>query len=208
MFNKARDWGEFSGENPVSRVKFFREGGKVRPLSEADIATVLDAAQAISADKFTSPMGRALYDVCRLVLNTGLRRSEALNLRWVDIIDDELRIRGKGGKVRMVPLNAEARRIITGRARLTPYLFDVPNRNSSDVMRRVSETVARRTKAPFHIHLLRHAFASRLLAAGVDVVTISHILGHSAVMTALLYTHSNPKLMREAVTKLGHGRKD
>jgi site-specific recombinase XerD len=47
-----------------------------------------------------------------------------------------------------------------------------------------------------------HAFASRLLAAGVDVVTISQLLGHSAATVTLLYTHTNPRLMRQAVDTL------
>ena len=203
VFNKARDWGVFKGENPVSRVKFYREGGKVRPLSEKEIAAVIEAARAVSADKDTSATGRAIYDICRLVLDTGLRRSEVLNLRWADIIDEEIRVRGKGGKVRMVPLNDDAQRLLRARPRLTAYVFDIPNRNSAGVLRRVTETITRKTGVPFHLHQLRHAMASRLMAAGVDIVTISDLLGHGRTMTTLLYTHSSPKLKREAVDLLG-----
>jgi integrase len=203
MLNKAADWGMFEGRNPVSKVKFYREGAKVRPLTEDEVGRVLEAAREISASKHTSPTGRAIYDICRVVLNTGLRRSEVLNLRWADVGDDELQIRGKGGKVRMIPLNAEARSIIGRQYRAGSFVFAVPNRNASGVLRRVTETIARKTQVHFHIHLLRHSFASRLLAAGVDVVTIGDILGHSAHMTTLLYAHSSPARKRQAVDMLG-----
>lgn len=202
VFNKAIDWGTFRGTNPVSKVKFYKEGEKVRPLAEAEVERVLAAAESISRDKDTSPTGRALYDICRVVLNTGLRRSEVLNLRWSDIIDDELRIKGKGGRVRFIPLNAEARGILDGRPRLTAYVFNVPNRNAAGVLRRVTETIRRKTGVDFHLHLLRHAFASRLMAAGIDIVTIGDLLGHSSSMVSLLYTHSNPELRKRAVLAL------
>jgi integrase len=209
MLNKAADWGMFEGRNPVSKVKFYREGAKVRPLTEDDVGRVLEAAREISTSKHTSPTGRAIYDICRVVLNTGLRRSEVLNLRWADIGDDELQIRGKGGKVRTIPLNAEAHSIIKRQYRTSSFVFAVPNRNSSGVLRRVTETIKRKTDVPFHVHLFRHTFASRLLAAGVDVVTIGDILGHSAHMTTLLYAHSSPARKRQAVDALtGHGHPD
>ena len=209
MLNKAADWGMFSGPNPVSKVKLFREGAKVRPLTEAEIAAVLEAAREISASKYTFPTGRAIYDICRVILNTGLRRSEALNLRWLDIGDDEIQIRGKSGKTRTIPLNAEARLVIARQPRISTYVFQVPNRNASGVLRRVTETIKRKTGVAFHLHLFRHAFASRLLAAGVDVVTIGDILGHSAHMTTLLYAHSSPARKRQAVDALpGHRHAD
>lgn len=202
VFTKAIDWGVFKGTNPVSKVKFYREGAKVRPLSEAEVGKVIEAAREISADKHTSPMGRAFYDLCRLVLNTGLRRSEALNLRWSDIIDDELRIKGKGGKVRFIPLNDEARAVLESRPRLTAFVFNIPNRNAAGVLRRVTETVRRKTGVDFHLHLLRHAFASRLMAAGTDIVTVGDLLGHSASMTTMLYAHSSKTLKKAAIFAL------
>jgi integrase len=113
---------------------------------------------------------------------------------------------GKGGKTRTVPLNEEARRILA-KPRVGPHVFDVPGRNSPSILRRITATISKAAGVSFHVHLLRHSFSSRLLAAGVDVVTISNLLGHSAAMTALIYAHSNPRLEREAVTKLVTGIK-
>ena len=205
MFNKARDWGLVECANPVSRVKFYKENGKVRPLTEAEVGRVLDAAQAISAAKYTSPTGRAIYDICRVVLFTGLRRSEVLNMRWSDIIDDELRVRGKGGKVRTVPLNDEALQAIHRQPHEGAYVFAVPNRASCSLLRRTSAHVERMTGVHFGLHKLRHAFATRLLASGADIVTISQLLGHAASMTTLLYAHTSPRRMREAVNSISTG---
>jgi integrase len=190
----------------VSRIKFYREGTKVRPLSQSEVEAVLAAADAIAAHKHATPLQREAPAIFRLILQTGLRRSEALNLRWADIKDDTIVVLGKGGKTRTVPLNEEARRILA-KPRVGPYVFDVPGRNSPSILRRITATISKAAGVSFHVHLLRHSFSSRLLAAGVDVVTISNLLGHSAAMTALIYAHSNPRLEREAVTKLVTGIK-
>jgi len=202
MLNKASDWGMFSGANPVSKVRFYKEGEKVRPLTEAEVSRVLDTARSISAAKDASPMGREFYPLAVFILNTGLRRSEALGLRWSEVRDDAVRVRGKGGRVREVPLNADALAVLRDRRRDGSFVFDVPNRDRAGVLRRMTETVTRRTKVPFHIHLLRHVFASRLLAAGVDIVTVGDLLGHSAIMTSMLYTHSSSEQKRKAVNRL------
>lgn len=205
MFNKARDWGDYHGDNPVSRVRFYREGSTVRPLTDAEIRAVLEAADVLAARKHATPLQREAPALFRLILNTGLRRSEALNLRWSDIGDDSITVRGKGGKVRTVPLNGEARAILD-RPRAGPYVFDIPGRSSDSILKRLHAIISEKAGVKFHVHLLRHAFASRLLAAGIDVVTIGQLLGHSASMVTLLYTHTNPRLMRAAVGTLDRHR--
>jgi integrase len=202
MFYRAIDWEIYKGPNPLRRVKFYREGEKIRPLAAAEIQKAIDAARDLGAARDATPIQRVLYDVCRLILNTGLRRSEALNLRWTDIADEELMIRGKGGKMRTVPLNESARGILAAQRRLGPYIFDVPNRNSLSVLRRSVDRISAKVGVRFGLHLLRHAFATRLLASGADIITVSAILGHGAAMTTLLYTHSSPERMRRAVDSL------
>ena len=205
MCNKAKDWGEFTGDNPVSRVKFYREGTKIRPLTEAEVATVLSATDALAARKHATPLQREAPALFRFILNTGLRKSEALMLRWADVGDDAITVKGKGGKARTIPLNAEAVEIFKKRQRLSQFVFDIPGRTSGSLLRRLTATIAKNAQVPFHVHLFRHVFASRLIAAGVDIVTVGSLLGHGAAMVTLLYTHSNPGLMRRAVDTLpGH----
>ena len=201
MFYRAIDWEVIPGPNPLRKVKFAREGAKIRPLTEEEIGKILGAAKAISA-KPESPVQRVIYDLLIIILNTGLRRSEALGLRWDDVRGAEARIIGKGSRLRSIPLNAAALEALHRQPRIGPYVFDVPNRTSGSLMRRTMETIEKRTGVHAGLHLFRHAFATRLLAAGVDIVTISEILGHGRMMVSLLYSHSDPDRKRKAVDTL------
>ncbi len=202
MFNKAKDWGEFKGENPVSRVKFYREGAKIRPLTDAEADAVLAEADRLAALKHATPLQREAPRLFRFVLQTGLRRSEALHLRWSDIGDDSITVKGKGGKVRTIPLNAAARGLLD-RPRTGAYVFDVPGRDSPAVFKCLHKTISDKVGFRFHAHLLRHKFASSLLERGIDIVTIGELMGHSAVMVTMLYAHTNPRMKRSAVDSLG-----
>lgn len=202
MVNKARAWGLTRAENPVSRVRFYPEREKVRPLTEKEIGKALDAARAMRVGDHASPLIRELYDIMRFVLNTGLRKSEVLCLRWMQVGDGEIQISGKGAKSRTIPLNKEAQAVLTARVRGGAFVFDVPNRTSENVLRWSSGRISRTIGVHYHIHLLRHAFASRLLKQGVDIITVSYLMGHSHAMTTLLYSHSSPAQMRRAVETL------
>jgi len=206
MFYRAIDWEVISGPNPLRKVKFAREGAKIRPLTEDEIGKILEAAKAISA-KPESPVQRVIYDLFVFVLNTGLRRSEALGLQWNDVRGADVHIIGKGSKLRAVPLNATALEVLHRQPRAGPYVFDVPNRTSGSLLRRTMEAIAKRTGVRAGLHLFRHAFATHLLAAGVDIVTISEILGHSRTMVSLLYSHSDPERKRRAVDILSDTRR-
>lgn len=205
VFNRARAWGVHTGTNPAAQLKFFPERGRRRPPTDAEVGKILAAAEELARRKHATPLQREGPALVRFVTNTGLRRSEALMLRWADVGDDEITIRGKGAKSRSIPLNEEARMVLASRVRGGAYVFDIPGRQGDSLMRRYAATIEAKSGVPFGMHALRHYFASKLLAAGVDVVTISQLLGHSAYMTTLLYAHSSPRLMKEAVDTLtGH----
>lgn len=201
MFYKAIDWEIIPGPNPLRKVKFAREGAKIQPLTNDQIKIIMDEATAISK-KPESPIQKVLPDLLTLILNTGLRRSEALNLKWEDIRNAEARILGKGAKLRTVPLNTVALDVINRQLRSTHYVFDIPNRSSGSLLRRTMDAISKKTGVRAGLHLFRHAFATRLLASGVDIVTISEILGHGRMMISLLYSHSDPAHKRHAVDSL------
>jgi len=201
MFYKAIDWEIIPGPNPLRKVKFAREGTKIQPLTNEQIKIIMDEATAISK-KPESPIQKVLPDLLTFILNTGLRRSEALNLKWEDIRDAEARVLGKGAKLRTVPLNVVALGVINRQPRSGRYVFDVPNRNSGSLLRRTMDAISKKAGVRTGLHLFRHAFATRLLASGVDIVTISEILGHGRMMISLLYSHSDPVHKRHAVDSL------
>lgn len=202
MFYKAEDWGLYPGPNPLKKVRFFRETPEVRPLSITDFKLILAAAKQISKQKYASPLQRILPDLIVFLANTGMRRSEALNLKWRDIREKTATVIGKGDKKRVVPLNWSALDILKRQPKTGDFVFDVPNRDQSNFPKRTFDQIRKKTGIHFYFHLLRHFFATSLLERGVDIVTISNLLGHSKAMTSLIYSHSDPARMRKAVESL------
>jgi site-specific recombinase XerD len=82
------------------------------------------------------------------------------------------------------------------------YIFDVPNRDQHDLMRRTVATISKNTGIDWHFHMLRHTFATRLIEKGVDFVTLAEILGHSKYTISLIYGHTTTDRMRSAVEVL------
>lgn len=203
LFYRAIEWGDYTGENPMRRIRFYPETVELRALTDQQVDAVMGEARAMAADP-RSPLQRVLPDLFEFILNAGLRKTEALGLKWSDVRNNgaALRVTGKGGRSRTVPLNETAAKILQRRPRRDEYVFFVPNRFKGGNLRRSTETISRRVGFPFHIHLLRHTFATRLLASGVDIVTISALLGHGRSMTTLLYAHTDEARKYRAVDTL------
>lgn len=205
MFNRAKDWGAFEGPNPLSKVKFYRESDKARPLTDEDVVAIMNAAREIAKTP-ESPAQARMPDILELYLNTGLRRAELLRLRWQDYHDSLINVLGKGERRRDVPLNAAAEAVIRRQPKTSAYIFDLPNRHQPDMFRR---TVARIRKlssvSHFHLHLCRHYAATKMLMAGIDIQTVAEILGQTRLSTTLLYVHSTPERRRDAVRAIQVG---
>ncbi len=206
MFNKAIAWELYSKQNPLRKVSFYRENSRREALSRPEIEKVIKASKEISKEP-QSPLQRVFCDLIILAINTGMRKGEILNLRWKDINANELIIKGKGDKVRSVPLNQEALRILEKQPRKNEYVFDVPNRSQQDLLRRTIIQVRKRSGVDFHFHLLRHYFATSLIEKGVDFITVSSILGHSKLTTSLIYSHTDKERKHRAVEKLTLNKK-
>jgi site-specific recombinase XerD len=139
---------------------------------------------------------RALVE---LVYSAGLRSAEAvgLDLADVDFEQELVRVRGKGGKERVVPLGEEAAHWV-GR-----YLRDARPalaRGAENALfvsargRRLDTSTLRRLVP--HPHRLRHAFATHLLEGGADLRTIQELLGHSSLSTTQVYSHVDARRLR------------
>ncbi len=201
LFYKAIDWEVYDKPNPVKKVRFFKENPKVLVLSDNQIKRILAVARSISRVS-RSPLQASFYNLCVLALNTGMRKSEILNLRWSNIKGANVSIRGKGDKVRIIPLNGTAKDVILKQPRRDEYVFHIPNRNQQDLLRRTVCQIRKQTRIAFHFHLLRHYFATKLIENGVDFVTIGSILGHSKITTSLIYSHTSAERMKKAVDSL------
>jgi site-specific recombinase XerD len=168
-----------------------------RRLPETPRAEEVEAALgSLDGDGALALRNRALVE---LVYSAGLRSAEAvgLDLADVDFEQEQLHVRGKGGKERVVPLGEEAAH------RLARYLRDArPQlaRGAENALflsargRRLDTSTLRRTFA--HPHRLRHAFATHLLEGGADLRTIQELLGHSSLSTTQMYSHVDGKRLR------------
>jgi integrase/recombinase XerC len=178
-------------------------------LTPEQTSVLLDA---IGGQKPLELRDRALFE---LIYASGLRCSEALDLRLRDISIDsaQLRAKGKGRKVRLVPIGAPAvealkRYLSEGRGRLVSgdtdegYVFVSRTGrplSSSDIQRRLARYLAA-AGAPFGTspHTLRHSFATHLLEGGADLRVIQELLGHSSLRTTQVYAHVSAAHLRKA----------
>ena len=137
--------------------------------------------------------------LAELVYSAGLRSQEAVDLNLGDVEFDQeaIRVRGKGGKERVVPLGEEAAYWVALWLRERPKLA----RGAHDALfisargRRLDTSTLRKLFP--HPHRLRHAFATHLLEGGADLRTIQELLGHSSLSTTQMYSHVDAKRLRK-----------
>ncbi|MEO8812679.1 MAG: tyrosine recombinase XerC [Caulobacteraceae bacterium] len=172
--------------------------GVPRPISEDQVRGLIGEA----ADDADLPAWAAARDaaVLTLLYGCGLRISEALALRRRDApLGDSLRIRGKGGKVRLAPVLAAVREAVDLYLAALPFevaaeapLFRAA-RGGPLAPRHVQATV-QRLRGRLGLsdratpHALRHSFATHLLGAGADLRAIQELLGHASLSTTQRYT--------------------
>jgi integrase/recombinase XerC len=145
------------------------------------------------------PLGLRNRALVELVYSAGLRSREAIDLDLADVDFDreQLHVKGKGGKERVVPLGEEAahwlsRYLHEARPKLTREAVDALFLSTRG--RRLDTSTLRRM-AP-HPHRLRHAFATHLLEGGADLRVIQELLGHSSLSTTQVYSHVDARRLR------------
>jgi site-specific recombinase XerD len=159
-----------------------------------EVETALDAFD----DAEPLPLrNRALVE---LVYSAGLRSREAvdLDLADVDFEQEAVRVRGKGGKERVVPLGEEAAHWLARYLREARPALVRGAQNALFVSVRGArlDTSTLRRIAP-HPHRLRHAFATHLVEGGADLRTVQELLGHSSLSTTQIYAHVDGKRLRK-----------
>jgi integrase/recombinase XerD len=195
-------------DNPAAAVVLPRRPRKLpRALSPSETERLIDAAIG------SAP--RALRDraLVELLYGAGLRVSEAVGVEkgGVDLELRVVRVLGKGGKERLVPLGrpaAEAvrRYLALGRPHLDrryrPELFlnarggPLTRAGAFLILRRLAEKAGLEPER-VHPHLLRHSFATHLLEGGADLRSVQEMLGHADLATTERYTHVSDRRRRE-----------
>jgi len=198
--------GEVSA-NPADLVASPKRDKKLpRVLSREEMQTLLDRIPT------RTPLETRDRAMLELAYSCGLRAEEvvALNLDAPDFEGERLRIEGKGGKTRLVPMGEPAQAALTGyldRARRAlvgnsgeqALLVSKSGRrlHPSDVRRRLQRWVREAAIAGgVSPHALRHSFATHLLEGGADLRTIQELLGHSSLSTTQVYTQVEPSWLQ------------
>lgn len=168
----------------------------------------------------TTAIGLRDRAVLELLYATGARVSEVSGLDVVDldVAARQLRVMGKGGKQRILPLHPEAmKRLLAYRDSARPELLRRPesalllssrgNRMSTDALRKMFKHHLESVGAALDVspHTVRHTFATHLLEGGADLRTVQELLGHVALSTTQIYTHVGRKRLQD-VHRSAHPR--
>jgi integrase len=204
----AVDWGRLAKAPKIPRLKMTR-------TTKPDFLDFDEAARLLVAfDAAWRPMG-----LC--ALRAGLRRSELIELRWldIDIVAGMLHVqranyRGevgtpKGGRSRSIPLSEELRVELQRMRQLHApgeLVFCHPSGRAwthNEVLAPLLRACKRAGLRPLGgWHVLRHTFASHLVMRGVSLKTVQELMGHARIEETMIYAHLTPEVRREAVMLL------
>lgn len=196
-FNTAIEWGKIK-ENPAQKITKLREDDpKTRYLTENEIDQLLKCA---------SPK---LCDFLVFAMNTGLRKTNVIQLNWedIDFHNNIIKvIKTKSGKSVDIPINKVVSELLD---RLRPSsnhptgrVFDTTN------LRREWERARRLAGIPpVRLHDMRHTFCSHLAMKGIDLLTISKLTGHADMKMTMRYAHLSPNHKLIAVNMLSLNQK-
>jgi integrase len=200
VLNIAMNEWEWISENPVGRIKKYKEGrGRVRFLSEEERNSLLRACQ--------QSKNPHLYTIAVLALSTGARKNEILRLKWKDVDFERKRIilnETKNGERRALPLFGRAFDLMqTQQALVEPdceYVFpsekthvDLKTQKTVyqpiDIKRAWQYAIAKAGVQDFRFHDLRHSAASYLAMNGASLVVLANVLGHKTLQMVQRYAH-------------------
>jgi integrase len=194
MYSKAIEWDKCK-DSPAKKVKLLKgEVKRVRFLMPDEIQTLL------------SNCVDHLKPIVTVALHTGMRKGELLSLRW-DQINFEQGIISlldtKNHERRDIRMNETVKTALKAIEKKSPYVFCNGDGETFANVRRSFETALRKsTIKDFRFHDLRHTFASTLVMAGVDIMTVKELLGHKTLEMTLRYSHLAPDHKTRAINIL------
>jgi integrase/recombinase XerD len=202
-------------DDPSAQIDRPRQGRRLPKLLEVEEIEALIAAAR--AKEGTDSL--RLTALLELLYATGLRISELVGLPLSALAPDRavLTVRGKGDKERMVPIGGAAREALAAWLTVRPYFIVepgrarwlFPSRGRSGHLTRQRVTQLLKALAPeagldaarISPHVLRHAFASHLVANGADLRSVQAMLGHADIATTQIYTHVQAERLAAVVTQ-------
>lgn len=198
-------------ENPTELLK-----SPKLPLHLPEVLTIDEIDKIIDAIDLTKSEGQRDRAIIEMLYSCGLRVSELCNLRFSDLYfnDEFIRVLGKGGKQRLVPISSRAidevkayideRNSINVKPGYDDFLFLSFRRGKPlsriTVFHLIKELMLRAgIKKNISPHTFRHSFATHLLEGGANLRVIQAMLGHESISTTEIYTHIDRLHMREEI---------
>jgi integrase/recombinase XerD len=184
--------------------------GKPRPIP--DVLTPEEQARLLAQIDLEAPSGTRNYAILRLMINTGLRAAEVRELRHrnIDWERGRMKVRGKGGKDRVLGINAHDLALLKNLPSGNPSgtLFTSLDGQKPICGRWLREMVPRLAAQAgidkrIHPHTLRHTFATNLLRQEKNLFSVMKALGHVNLSTTQIYLHLEDEELEAAMKRLG-----
>lgn len=197
LFSLAVDW-QYLEESPARKVKRF----PVFNVRER----ILDQGEEVRLLKASAPH---LRPVLLALLNTACRKSEILTMKWsqIDLQQRQIRVeQTKTGRDRVIPINSVLFNVLQTLRASNGQSERVFLSHHGKPMRNIQTSFENACKRAgiegMRIHDCRHTAASRMVEAGIDLPTVSRILGHSSIQMTMRYAHQTQETMRKAMESL------
>ncbi len=202
------------GRVPGDPSRGIRSPRRVRTLPghlpQRGVELIFDIAEELARENTLA--GTRTLAILELLYGSGLRLSEAhgLDLEALDLVSEQVKVRGKGRKERIVPLTSSA---VGALRRYEPRRSETgaPLSRGALLVNRRGERISTRTiqrsirslievageEEGLSVHSLRHSFATHLLDAGADLTSVKELLGHASLSTTQIYTHTSRERLKK-----------
>lgn len=214
LFNFALKEKKFTGDNPINEMRYYPVNEKRREYSPEELKVILEVAEQLEKEAGKrAQIQRYIKRIALLLLYTGMRLGELINLKWENVKEDKIiipRTETKGRKKKVIPITTGIQAILDDlrnsrgeNPHVIPLILSKKGREDIYTKDILKDLRARTGIKDFDFHTLRHTastiMVSEALGRGVGLKDIMEILGHSRIETTMKYQHSSFKRMKKAV---------
>jgi integrase len=190
FFNYAIENG-FLQINPAIKIKKLNELKRIKTLSDEQIYKLIGSFKS-----------KSIKDLISFLIFTGCRKGEALNLKWddVDLQNGIISIKAtKTNEDRRIPVSEVLKKLLMNMDRTSEYVFARNGKRIKHFYKSFYSACGKLGLRDFHIHDLRHVFASKMVMNGTSLYITGELLGHKTPNMTKRYSHLVPETLKKAV---------